>query len=100
MRVTDIATDIAADQDSVVFELITLKAGDDEFAYRFAGEDDNYLVTRDDIDFVFKIAKSSYDSVMESALLPEPEEAPPPSADAAESPNSVDTETDEKSTND
>jgi len=88
MRVTDIATDIAAGQDELVFELITLKAGDDEFSYRFANRNDDYLLARDDIDFVFKIAKSSYDSVMEIELLSEAEQVATPSADPVESSSS------------
>ena len=74
--------------DELEFAKVQLKAADNEYEFGFASWDDDYLVTRQDIDSVFKISQSSYDRVIDAdLLLPEPAEDSVPAAtepDAAE----------------
>ena len=85
MRVTGIFDGSA---DELEFAKVQLKAADNEYEFGFASWDDDYLVTRQDIDSVFKISQSSYDRVIDAdLLLPEPAEDSVPAAtepDAAE----------------
>ena len=71
IRVTDIFDNSSDEPD---FEKVLLKAGDKEYEFGFASKDSDYLVSRKDIDSVFRITKSSYEKVMAVELiLPEPE---------------------------
>lgn len=80
LRVTEIFDQGA---DELDFEKVVLKTGDDEYEFGFASLDNNYLVSRQDIDSIFKISKSSYDKVVAvDLLLPEPEPEPEPASDA------------------
>ncbi|AJQ97262.1 DUF4340 domain-containing protein [Gynuella sunshinyii] len=44
---------------------LTVSSGDKQWVYRFSQRNDNYYVSRDDRDAVFKISKPIYDSIVE-----------------------------------
>jgi len=75
LRVTEVAEVTASDLE---FQQLRLTAGDAEYEFGFANKESDYLVTRQDIDAVFKISKSSYDRVVAAELItPEPATEPP-----------------------
>lgn len=70
LRVTDVAE---LNADDAEFQTLLLQAGDVKYEFGFANKDSDYLVTRQDINAVFKISKSSYDRIVAVELItPEP----------------------------
>jgi hypothetical protein len=87
LRVTGVAENPS---DDIAFETVAVKAGDAEYEYRFAAVNDEYLVGRQDIDALFSLSQSAYDSVIGVELLVSESVDDAPSSDEPGSANESD----------